>query len=694
MRIHLNFARWMNLRSVKTKITLRVGAAVSLLILALIVVVGLYVLPTKVQDTIRYSQSTVSTLAEQIAATNNESLTLARSLTVYQQSVGFGRRDETIRYLHDLKAAHPHHFGTWVLYAPNADGQDRQWIGKPGGDPKTGRFLPFWNPGPTGLELGVASDVETLGIGLWSTLKQQKRCLVTEPYFYNNELQCSYGCPILIDGQFKGIAGVDRSLALFDRKLRNSKPFASAMFVMLSPQGRYLTAPEERLLTRSLTEFPDQARVFQGLVGATQPGFQVVTNPFNHQRSWMFSVPIQPGGWTLAMLVDRAEILAPVHHLLQLLVIIGTLGLALIALLLYSLIAATIQPISGLAKAGLAISEGDIETLQEVLPQAEHIKGEDEFARMANAFQEARRYLVSMSEAFERIAQGDLQVTISPRGPHDRFGQALKQYVQTISDTIQQLETKRNELFLANQDMEATVENLRRLDQLRASFLNIISHDLRIPITAIMGYAELLQEMDSSSSETKDAYVAQILAACAQMQTMLEELLEYARLQTGRIKLDLAPVDVAEALSAIVAFFHPLAEQKGLRIGASIPPDLPLILVDPDRFQQIMNNVVSNAIKYTPAGGEVALRASVDGRYVAVEVQDTGIGLTEEDKRHLFEQFYRSARPEVQQEKGSGIGLAYVKGILEAQGGRIEVASSEGTGATFRIFLPQSPPSQ
>ncbi|HEY9856409.1 MAG TPA: ATP-binding protein [Stenomitos sp.] len=680
------------MRSVKSKITLRVCAAVSLLIMALILVVGRYVWTAKVTDSIHYGQSTVSTLAGQVASINQESLTLARSLTVYQESVGFGHRTETLKYLYDLKVAHPQYFGTWALYTANADGQDRQWQGKPGGDPKTGRFLPYWNPSPEGLKLGVASDIETIGFGLWSTLKRQKTCMVTEPYLYNNELQCSYGCPILIHGQFKGIAGVDRSLALFDRHLRNSKPFASAMFVMLSPQGRYVMAPEARLLTQSLTEFPDQARVFQGLIGATQPAFQDVTNPFNHQRSWMFSVPIQPGGWTLAMMVDRSEILAPVYRLLQLLAVIGTLGLALIAVLLYSLIAVTIQPIDRLARAGTAISEGDIETLQHILPQTEQVHGEDEFARMTRAFQEARRYLVAMSEALARVAQGDLHVSIAPRGARDRFGQALKQYVQTISSTIQQLETKRHELSLANQEMAATVENLRRLDQLRASFLNVISHDLRIPITAILGYAELLEETEGLPDEAKATYLAQIVTACAQMQTMLEELLDYARLQTGHIKLNLAEVDLSEAISAVVAFFLPLAEQKGISISVAMPTGLPMVRVDPDRFQQIMNNFVSNAIKYTPAGGYVCLRAHGQGRFVVIEVQDTGIGLSEEDKRHLFEQFYRSARPEVQREKGSGIGLAYVKGIVEAQGGRIEVESQEGAGATFRIFFPQSPP--
>lgn len=680
------------IHSVKSKITLRVGVAVGILILALIAVVGLNVLPAKIQDTIRYGHSVVSNLAEQVEAINQESITLARSLTVYQESTGFGRREETLKYLYDLKVAHPEFFGTWALYDANADGQDRAWRGKSGGDPRTGRFLPYWNPSPEGLKLGVASDAETLAFGIWKTMKHSRGCVVTEPYLYNNELQTSYACDIVIDGKFKGFAGVDRSLSLFGRRLRNSKPFASSLFVVLSPQGRYVAAPDERLLTKPLSDYPEQERVFKGLVGATKTGFEEVTNPFNHHPSWMFSVPIQPGGWTLAMLVDRSEILAPVYRLLQLLALIGAVGIALIALLLYSLIASAVRPIERLAQAGKAISVGDVATLQALFPEAEQVKGDDEFARMTAAFQEARRYLVATSQAFERIAQGELDVTIVPRGDRDRFGQALAQYVGTISDTIQQLETKRKELFLANQDMESTVENLRRLDQLRANFLNVISHDLRIPITAIMGYSELLQESERTASEADAEYVDQILAACGQMSTMLEELLEYARLQTGRIQLHPVPIDLSEAIASLVAFFRPLAEHKALHIATALPPELPMVLADPDRFQQILNNLVSNAIKYTPPGGDILLSAYPEGSWGVIAIKDTGIGLTQEDKQHLFEQFYRSARPEVQREKGSGIGLAYVRGIVEAMQGHIEVESEEGAGATFRIYLPQAAP--
>ncbi|HEY9899619.1 MAG TPA: ATP-binding protein [Pantanalinema sp.] len=680
------------MRSVKSKITLRVGVAVSALIAALILAVGLNVLPTKLKDTIRYGHSAVATLAQQVAAINQESLTLARSMAVYQASVGYGHREQTLKYLYDLKVANPAYFGTWTLYTANGDGQDRRWKGKPGGDPGSGRFLPYWNPSPQGLKLGVATDAETLAFGLWGAVERNKACHVTEPYFYNNELQSSYGCAIVIDGAFKGVTGVDRSLSLFERQLRNSRPFASAMFVMFSPQGRYVTAPDPRLLTRSLDQFPEQARIFRHLVGAPGPDFRAVTNPFNRHPSWMFSAPIQPGGWTLAMLVDRSEILAPVYRLLQLLAVIGALGLAMIVVLIYSLIASAVRPVERLARAGKAISEGDVDTVQELFPLTETVTGEDEFARLTRAFQEARRYLVAMSDALSQVAQGDLGVAIAPRSDRDRFGTALAQYVQTISSTIQQLETKRKELFLANLDMGATVENLRRLDQLRANFLNVISHDLRIPITAIMGYAELLQEGAHPQDEAEREYTDQILAACSQMETMLEELLEYARLQTGRIQLHLQPIDLFEAIPALVTFFRPLAEHKGLRIDASLPSELPAILADPDRFQQVMNNLVSNAIKYTQEAGSITIRARAAGECVAIEVQDTGIGLTQQDKAHLFEQFYRSDRQEVQREKGSGIGLAYVKGIVEAQGGRIEVESDEGAGSTFRVIFPQASP--
>jgi signal transduction histidine kinase len=232
-----------------------------------------------------------------------------------------------------------------------------------------------------------------------------------------------------------------------------------------------------------------------------------------------------------------------------------------------------------------------------------------------------------------------------------------------------------------------TIGELEQLDRQRAEFLNILSHDLRIPLTVIVGYAEMLQEAPTLSAEERE-HVEALLATCQRMEAMLNELLEYARLEAGRLQLACQPTDLGALLNDMRGFFALLAQQKGLSLDVQASDALPEVPADPERIRQVLVNLVSNAIKYTPTGGHVTLRACRCDGQACLEVEDSGLGLSAEDRRHLFEKFYRSSRPEVQREKGTGLGLVIARGIAEAHGGHLEVDSEEGHGSTFRLTLP------
>jgi signal transduction histidine kinase len=279
----------------------------------------------------------------------------------------------------------------------------------------------------------------------------------------------------------------------------------------------------------------------------------------------------------------------------------------------------------------------------------------------------------------------------SPIREFDGVQQSIRRLYESLARSILELEAKNHELIFANEQLAASVETFKRLDKLRGDFINILSHDLRIPLTAIIGYAELLEDAPTLSPQEKD-YVQQILEGCDRMKGQLDELLDYARMEVGRFKLSLEPVDLNTAIPEILAFFKPIAEREGLTLDLALPEQLPEIWLDPDRLRQILNNLVSNAIKYTPPGGHVTVRARVTEGCLLLEVSDTGIGLTAEDREHLFEKFFRSPRSEVQSEQGSGIGLSLVKGVIEAHGGSIEAEGEPGKGSTFRVKLPIRPP--
>ncbi|HEY9854235.1 MAG TPA: sensor histidine kinase [Stenomitos sp.] len=309
--------------------------------------------------------------------------------------------------------------------------------------------------------------------------------------------------------------------------------------------------------------------------------------------------------------------------------------------------------------------------------------------RLASPVEEFSRRLKTLTT--EPIRPGQAEVLTMSTGiiEYRQVSASAQALYEALAQTIATLEARTSELKLTNEQLETSVEALKRLDHLRADFLNALSHDLRIPLTSIIGYAELLQDaQEPPLGASEQEYVTHVIEACHRMENMLEELLDYARLEVGRIKLNIEPVDAYALLDETFAFFRPLAEQKQIALHAELPEDLPEVMVDPDRLRQILNNLISNAIKYTPPGGAITVRACLEGPCVAFEVQDTGYGLSDEDKQHLFEKFYRSSRPEIQHEKGSGIGLALIKGVIEAHEGHIEVESKLGKGSLFRFTLP------
>ncbi|MFP5503434.1 MAG: ATP-binding protein, partial [Candidatus Sericytochromatia bacterium] len=274
---------------------------------------------------------------------------------------------------------------------------------------------------------------------------------------------------------------------------------------------------------------------------------------------------------------------------------------------------------------------------------------------------------------------------------YDEIARRMQGLRHQLREKTGTLEHRNVELNRVNEQLEEALAALRQLEKLRTDFINMIGHDLRIPLTSIIGFAELTEDLARDRCPDVLPYMAQITAACRTMTDQLEQLIDYARLRTGHLKLDREPIAPSEELQRVADFFTPLAQAKELTLTTETPPDLPLIMADRRRLEQILQNLLSNAVKYTQPGGKITLRGRTEGRDLVIEVEDTGIGLTDEDREHLFEQFFRSERPEVQAQSGAGLGLAGTKAMVEAHGGTIEAHGAAEGGSIFRVRLPLRP---
>ena len=227
---------------------------------------------------------------------------------------------------------------------------------------------------------------------------------------------------------------------------------------------------------------------------------------------------------------------------------------------------------------------------------------------------------------------------------------------------------------------------IRTLQTMRREFIGNISHELRTPLTAIKAIVETLQEGAINDAGAAREFLNKVNVEVDSLTQMVNEIIELSRIETGRIILKPEPVDLNHTIENALVRLSPQAERKPVSLIRELAGGLPAVRADRERLQQVITNLVHNAIKFTPAGGKVVVKTSRSGKFARVEVADTGIGISRDDLPHIFERFFKADKSRTGE--GSGLGLAISKYIVQAHGGEIRVDSREGKGSTFSFTIP------
>lgn len=292
------------------------------------------------------------------------------------------------------------------------------------------------------------------------------------------------------------------------------------------------------------------------------------------------------------------------------------------------------------------------------------------------------RRLRKLTTATNVLREGDYSVRVAVEG----------------ADEVAQLQANFNamatDLAAAVRDLEAERDTVSHLLDARRELVASVSHELRTPVSTLRGYLEsararwdeedtppasLRHDLDIMEHETR------------RLQTLIEDLFTLSRAEVNKLDLWCVPADVGDDVRRIAETVAPLAWQSGrVEVVAEVAPDLPLALVDSNRLNQVLQNLLHNGIRHTPPGGIVAISASADAERVLLQVKDTGEGIAADDLPHIWERFYRSDRTRMQSASGSGLGLALVKELTEAMGGSVSVESTPGKGSCFTVAVPRA----
>jgi len=258
----------------------------------------------------------------------------------------------------------------------------------------------------------------------------------------------------------------------------------------------------------------------------------------------------------------------------------------------------------------------------------------------------------------------------------------------TLEESLATAQEARTEAEAARRALVEQNKRLRELDRLKDEFLSLVSHELRTPLTSIRGYLDLvLDEEAGELNHEQRRFLLAVERNSGRLLRLVGDLLFVAQADAGRLSLDQSEVDLAALATECVEGAMPAAAEKSIELVLATKP-VPMVGGDRGRLAQVLDNLISNALKFTPEGGTVEVSTRLNGEHVSVEVADTGIGIPIADQPRLFERFFRSSVANDRAIPGTGLGLAIVKAIVEAHNGEIKIDSKEGRGTTFRVDLP------
>lgn len=383
-------------------------------------------------------------------------------------------------------------------------------------------------------------------------------------------------------------------------------------------------------------------------------GAEIYTRLSPRQKIYMFDMPLRINGefkGVVSIGYDATQYYARLSEIFRFGMLISGMGILMGILLSFQVANPIIRPIQRLTEVTKGLAAGD-------LSQRAVVDSKDEIGALAAAF---NRMAEDLADSKDKIDQ----------------------YSKTLEKKVQQ---RTRDLEKANHELMVIQNELMESNMAKSEFLSTASHELRTPLTTLLGYSELLLTRTLTESQKKDFW-GFINEESIHLSNIVDDLLDISRIESqknfGFVKKS---VDLFDILSKNIDFYS--KAETGHRIITDIEENLPLVSADEEKIDQVIKNILDNAIKYSP-DGDIVCKASARDDMVWISVQDHGIGISKQDLRHIFDKFFRVKRKKTAKISGTGLGLSIVKYIIEAHDGRVEMESKLDKGTTFSFGLPR-----
>jgi len=290
------------------------------------------------------------------------------------------------------------------------------------------------------------------------------------------------------------------------------------------------------------------------------------------------------------------------------------------------------------------------------------------------------------------VAEGNLDVrsSIKTGDEYERLAEAFNKMLDRLEESQEKLRQANKQLDGKIMELSERNVELFKANKLKSEFLANMSHEFRTPLNSILGFAEILRDKPTFLGIDKSQrYAEHIISGGRQLLTMINDLLDLAKAEAGKIELHLGKTSIPELCRGLAAFFSPLTEKKKIRLRINVNDDIPIVTTDQGKVQQILYNYISNAIKFTADRGTIDVDAKIiDDKVIRISVRDNGQGVKDVDKEKIFEKFRQLDGSITRDSAGTGLGLAICKELASLLAGSVGMESSYGKGSTFWLEIP------
>jgi len=426
----------------------------------------------------------------------------------------------------------------------------------------------------------------------------------------------------------------------------------------------------KRILKDNITEW----EYFQRPKAGEKIGSNVYTNPGEEEMIYVFAkeqgyLDFKGNNWTLIIHVPTRVAFASAVKLRNKIIIIIFPILVLIIILIFFFSRTITKPITKLRNAAIQIGKGNLNLKVEV-------NSNDEIGELAKTFNQMAFDLNKYQSkllGLEKEKSKELETEVNKK-------------TKELTENISEITNTKTAMLNIMDDISNANEELKIVDKTKGEFLNMVSHELKTPLTAIIAHLDVLDDMKTNLTEDELKSFEAIRRNTNNLKVLISNILEISRIESGKFELTKIKIDLKKLIEDAARELEILSSQKGLKLVLKLEK-LPDIEADDTRLREVMNNLITNAIKFTEAGN-ITIKAIKKDKFIQVTVEDTGCGIPKDKLKNLFQKFYQVNASISRRYGGTGLGLLITKQLIESHGGKIWIESQEGKGSTFYFTLP------